>query len=343
MKGRYEDENLRWIPVLLIAVVALPFVLESVTSAHRYYLYVLNLAGIYMILTVGLDLLSGYTGLISLGQAAFLAIGAYASAILVDQLGVPFGLSLILSPFIAGLAGLVIGFPALRISGMYLALTTMGFGFIVTRLIIALRTWTHGAGGLQVSPPQFFGFILKNDWHNYFLIYTFVVLAVVGGRRLARSKIGRAFTAIRDSETAAEATGINLAKYKMLAFFVSGCLAGLAGVLFAHTSRFVSTDHFSSLLSISFIVMVLVGGVGSIYGAALGTLFIVLLDNLFVPQFKDWLTGFVKVETGEVQALLFGLTMFLFILFQPQGLYGMWLKIRIYWKLFPFNPKKRFG
>ena len=128
MKGRYDDESRWWIPALLLCVLVLPFLLQSVTSAHRYYLYVLNVAGIYMILTVGLDLLSGYTGLISLGQAAFLAIGAYASAILVDQLGVPFAASLFLSPLIAGLAGLVIGFPALRISGMYLALTTMGFG-----------------------------------------------------------------------------------------------------------------------------------------------------------------------------------------------------------------------
>jgi len=343
MKGRYDDENLYWIPVLLLGVVALPFVLESVAAGHRYYLYVLNLAGIYMILTVGLDLLSGYAGLISLGQAAFLAIGAYASAILVDQLGVPFALSLVLSPIIAGLAGFVIGFPALRISGMYLALTTMGFGFIVHRLIIALRAWTQGAGGLQVSPPELFGCALVKPWQHYFLIYAFAALAIVGGRRLAHSKIGRAFTAIRDSEPAAEAAGINLARYKMGAFFISGWLAGLAGVLFAHTSRFVSTDHFSILLSISFIVMVLVGGVGSIYGAALGTLFIVLLDNLLVPQLKDWMQGFVTVETGEVQALLFGLTMFLVILFQPLGLYGMWLKIRIYWKLFPFNPKKRFG
>ena len=343
MKGRYNDESRWWIPALLLCVLVLPFPLQSVTSAHRYYLYVLNVAGIYMILTVGLDLLSGYTGLISLGQAAFLAIGAYASAILVDQLGVPFAASLFLSPLIAGLAGLVIGFPALRISGMYLALTTMGFGFIVHRLIIALRTWTQGAGGLAVSPPELFGYVLKSDTESYYLIYTFVVLAVIGGRRMARSKIGRAFTAIRDSEPAAEAAGINLSKYKLLSFFVSGWFAGLAGVLFAHTSRFVSTDHFSMLLSISFIVMVLVGGVGSIYGAVLGTLFIVLLDNLFVPQAKDWIAGFIKVEVGEVQALLFGLTMFLFILFQPQGLYGMWLKIRIYWKLFPFNPKKRFG
>jgi len=151
MKDRYEDENLHWIPVLITLVILLPFVIQGLTYSYKYYLFVLNIAGIYIILTVGLDLLSGYTGLISLGHAAFLAIGAYSSAILVDQFGIPFFLSMIISPLIAGLFGLVFGFPALRITGMYLGLTTMGFGFIVKRLIIALREWTHGAGGLDVS------------------------------------------------------------------------------------------------------------------------------------------------------------------------------------------------
>ncbi len=342
MKGRYEEENLYWIPILIAFVFLLPFILEFATYSYKYYLFVLNIAGIYIILSVGLDLLSGYTGLISLGHAAFLAIGAYTSAILVDQAGLPFMMSLIISPLIAGLFGLVIGFPALRITGMYLGLTTMGFGFIVKRLIIALREWTHGAGGLEVSSPVLFGYTIKSDWDNYYLIFTFAILAIVLGRRIGKSKIGRAFMAIRDSEQAAEASGINLAKYKMLAFFISGLFAGFAGVLFAHTNHFISTDHFDMMLSIYFIIMVLVGGVSSIYGAVLGTLFIVLLDNLFVPMLEDWIHGYISTNTGDIQSLIFGLIMFLFIIFQPYGLYGMWLKIRIYWRIFPFNPRKRF-
>jgi len=343
MKSRYEDEKLFWIPVLIAAVFLLPFLLKGMTYSYRYYLYILNIAGIYMILTIGLDLLSGYTGLISLGHAAFFAIGAYLSAILVDQAGLPFELSLIIAPLLTGLFGLIIGFPALRLEGMYLGLATMGFGFIVKRMIIALRQWTQGSGGLQVSSPHIFGFTFRNDWDNYFLIYTCVVLAVVIARRMVKSKLGRAFMAIRDSDRAAEAVGIRLAKYKMISFFISGVFAGFAGVLFAHTSHFISTDHFDILLSIYFIIMILVGGVGSIYGAVLGTLFIVLLDNLAIPLFKDWLQTFITVEAGDIQSLIFGLIMFLFIIFQPTGLYGLWLKIRIYWKLFPFNPRKRFS
>jgi len=342
LKGRYEEENLYWIPILIAFVILLPFLLKSMTYSYKYYLFILNIAGIYIILAVGLDILSGYTGLISLGHGAFLAIGAYTSAILVDQAGLPFILSLIISPLVAGLFGFIIGFPALRISGMYLGLTTMGFGFIVKRLIIAFREWTQGAGGLDVSSPILFGYTIKSDWDNYYMIFTFTVLAVIIGRRIGKSKIGRAFMAIRDSEQAAEASGVNLAKYKMLSFFISGLFAGFAGVLFAHTNHFISTDHFDMLLSIYFIIMVLVGGASSIYGAVLGTLFIVLLDNLIVPQLKDWAHFYFNTDAGDIQSLIFGLIMLIFIIFQPLGLYGMWLKMRIYWKIFPFNPRKKF-
>jgi branched-chain amino acid transport system permease protein len=343
MKGRYDDENLKWIPILIIAIYLLPFLLKYSTYSYKYYLYILNMAGIYMILTVGLDLLSGFTGLMSLGHAAFLAIGAYTSAILVDQVGIPFELSLIITPIIVGLFGFLIGFPALRIEGMYLGLTTMGFGFIIKRLIIALREWTGGSAGLQVSKASLFGITIKNDWDNYFIIYSFVILAVITARKIIKSKLGRAFMAIRDSEQAAQASGINLAKYKMMSFFISGMFAGFAGVLFAHTNHFISTDHFDVLLSIFFIVMVLVGGVGSIYGAVLGTLFVVIMENLFIPIFEDSISKIIHIGAGEFQVLIFGLIMLIFIIFQPLGLYGMWLKMRIYWKLFPFNPRKRFN
>ena len=342
IKGRYDDENLKWIPLLIGLVLLIPFALKGMTFSYKYYIYILNTIGIYIILTVGLDLISGYAGLISLGHAAFMAIGAYTSAILVDQAGLPFMFSLILSPLIAGCFGFIIGFPALRVSGMYLGLTTMGFGFIIRRLIIALREWTQGSAGLVVSPPNIFGFTIKGDWANYFLVWTLAVLVIIGARRIVKSKIGRALMAIRDSEQAAEASGINLAKYKMFSFFISGSLAGLSGVLMAHTNHFISTDHFDSMLSIYFIIMVLVGGAGTVYGAVLGTIFIVLLDNLFVPELETLLHTLFSIESGEMESFIFGLVMFLFIIFQPSGLYGMWLKMRIYWKLFPFNPKQRF-
>ena len=342
MKSRFEDVKLKWIPLLILLVFFFPFILKSATFSYKYYLYVINLAGIYIILTVGLDILSGYTGLMSLGHAAFLALGAYFSAIMVDQLGLPFELSLIITPMLVGCFGFIIGFPALRVQGIYLGLTTMGFGFIVKRLIIVFSDWTGGSAGLRVSNAKLFGWNINSDWENYFIIYFFVIIAIVIGRRMVRSKLGRAFMSIRDSEQAAIASGINLAKYKMISFFISGSFAGLAGVLFAHTSNFISTDHFDILLSIYFIVMIMIGGTGSIYGAVLGTLFIVLMENLFIPLFEDGLSNYIHLETGDFQAFIFGLIMLIFIIFQPLGFYGMWLKMRIYWKIFPFNPRKRF-
>lgn len=342
MKSRFENENLRWIPLLILFVILLPFVLKSSTFSYKYYLYVINLAGIYIILTIGLDILSGYTGLMSLGHAAFLALGAYFSAIMVDQFGIPFELSLFLTPFLVGCLGFVIGFPALRVQGIYLGLTTMGFGFIVKRLIIIFSNWTGGSAGLQVSNATLFGWTINSDWENYFVIYFFVIISVIIGRRLVKSKLGRAFMSIRDSEQAAIASGINLPKYKMISFFISGSFAGLAGVLFAHTSNFISTDHFDILLSVYFIVMLMIGGMGSIYGPVLGTLFIVLMENLFIPLFEDSLSKYMYLETGDFQAFMFGLIMLIFIIFQPLGFYGMWLKMKIYWKIFPFNPRKRF-
>ena len=342
MKSRFENENLRWIPLLILFVILLPFVLKSSTFSYKYYLYVINLAGIYIILTIGLDILSGYTGLMSLGHAAFLALGAYFSAIMVDQFGIPFELSLFLTPFLVGCLGFVIGFPALRVQGIYLGLTTMGFGFIVKRLIIVFSSWTGGSAGLHVSDAKLFGWTINSDWENYFVIYFFVIISVIICRRLVKSKLGRAFMSIRDSEQAAIASGINLPKYKMISFFISGSFAGLAGVLFAHTSNFISTDHFDILLSVYFIVMLMIGGMGSIYGAVLGTLFIVLMENLFIPLFEDSLSKYMYLETGDFQAFIFGLIMLIFIIFQPLGFYGMWLKMKIYWKIFPFNPRKRF-
>ena len=166
MKTRFEDENLKWVPLLILLVLFFPFILKNATFSYKYYLYVINLAGIYMILTVGLDILSGYTGLMSLGHAAFLALGAYFSAIMVDQLGLPFELSLIITPILVGCFGFIIGFPALRVQGIYLGLTTMGFGFIVKRLIIVFNEWTGGSAGLSVSNAKLFGWTINIDWEN---------------------------------------------------------------------------------------------------------------------------------------------------------------------------------
>ena len=333
MKSRYKDENLLWVPFLIGIILLLPL------GMNTYFTYVFNLAGIAIIVAVGLDLLSGFTGLISLGHAAFMAVGAYTSAVLTTHFDWPFLGGVAAAGMMALITGVILGFPALRLSGLYLAIATMGFGVIVHLIILELDVWTGGSNGMAVSPPIFFGKRFIYDWQHYYVVFLMTILLVILARRISRTKIGRAFVAIRDSEEAAQASGINLAKYKIFAFAISAFYAGIAGALFAHTQRYITTDYFSILLSIQFLVMVIVGGVGSIYGAVLGALFITFLPE-FIRVVKDFLPSDMA-QFNDLQAISFGLVMLFFILFEPLGLYHRWQKIRIYWKLFPFNPRQK--
>ncbi|HIA85851.1 MAG TPA: branched-chain amino acid ABC transporter permease [Candidatus Marinimicrobia bacterium] len=333
MKRRYADEKIWWIPLVIGVTFLIPLGLDS------YFTYVFNLAGIAIIVAVGLDLLSGYTGLISLGHAAFMAVGAYTSAVLVAQFDWPFLLSVLAAGVIAMLAGVILGFPALRLSGLYLAIVTMGFGVIVHRIIIELHVWTGGSDGMPVPAAQIFGVEITSDRSQYYLIYMFAIFMTVVAKRLTATKMGRALVAIRDSEEAAQSSGIHLGRYKIFIFAVSAFYAGVGGALYAHTIRFITTDYFNILLSIQFLVMIIVGGIGSIYGAVLGALFITFLPE-FIRVVKDFLPPDVA-QFNDLQAISFGLVMLFFILFEPLGIYRRWLKIRIYWKLFPFNPKQR--
>jgi branched-chain amino acid transport system permease protein len=268
-----------------------------------------------------------------------MAVGAYASAVLVAQFDWPFLLSVPAAGLIALIAGVILGFPALRLSGLYLAIVTMGFGVIVHRIIIELHVWTGGSDGMHVPVAQLFGMEMSTDRSQYYLIYVFAILMTVSAKRLTTTKIGRAMAAIRDSEEAAQSSGIHLGRYKVLIFAVSAFYAGVGGALYAHTTRFITTDYFNILLSIQFLVMVIVGGIGSIYGAVLGALFITFLPEL-IRVAKDFLPPDVA-QFNDLQAISFGLVMLFFILFEPLGLYRRWQKIRIYWKMFPFNPKQR--
>lgn len=268
-----------------------------------------------------------------------MAVGAYASAVLVAQFDWPFLLSVPAAGLIALIAGVILGFPALRLSGLYLAIVTMGFGVIVHRIIIELHVWTGGSDGMPVPAAQILGVELTSDRSLYYLIYMVVIFMTVVAKRLTATKIGRAMAAIRDSEEAAQSSGIHLGRYKVLVFAVSAFYAGVGGALYAHTIRFITTDYFNILLSIQFLVMVIVGGIGSIYGAVLGALFITFLPEL-IRVAKDFLPPDIA-QFNDLQAISFGLVMLFFILFEPLGLYRRWQKIRIYWKMFPFNPKQR--
>ena len=322
-----------WYGALGLALLAAPFVLPD------YWVSQLNFIWIYSIVSVGLMILVGFTGQVSIGHAAFLAMGAYTEAYLQGH-GWPFALSLTFSALVAGLTGVIVGLPALRVKGMYLAIATMAFGFIVEEGVARAESITGGNAGRMLGSLEVFGIPIDSELRMYFLTLIVLALVVLGVMNLLRSPTGRAFVAIRDSEISAQSMGINLARYKTIAFALSAAITGLAGALYAHKLRFLSPDQFTFLQSIELLIILVVGGVGSIYGAIFGAAFWIVVQQLIVLA-KDWLPPAIGQQTG-LQPTVFGLILIAFILFEPMGLYGRWLKVRTFFQLFPFYRKGMF-
>jgi branched-chain amino acid transport system permease protein len=315
-----------------LAVLAAGVVVISQTGGD-YVTYMLNLICINIIVAVGLNILTGFTGLISLGHAAFMAIGAYTSAILTVKLGVPFWLALPAAGVLAALVGFVVGLPSLRLTGIYLALATMAFGFVTDEIILQWQSVTGGADGFSAVPPAIFGLVFDSYKRYFFITFTSLAILLFVAKNMLRGSFGRTLTAIRDSETAAETMGINLGWYKALAFTLSALYAGLAGSLYAHFILFISIDNFTLLNSISYIVMIVVGGLGSLTGSVMGAVFITILPEI-ITFTKDYLPAAVKT-VSSLQAAAYGITLMLFIILQPTGFYGLWVKIRNWWRMFP--------
>lgn len=292
--------------LLLAAAVAFPLIFQD----NSYILYFTCLVGIYMIVAIGLDLLIGFTGQISLGHAALFAIGAYASALLTINLGLPFWIALLAAGAIAGLAGLLVGLAALRLSGLYLAIATLGLGEAMPHILLKWDSLTNGYNGLKPPRPAFGDLVLNNEFKLYFLILAVLILVIAVTSNLLHSKIGRAFIASRDSDAGAEAMGIPLARYRILAFVLSAVFAGIAGSLYAHVVGFISPSDFNSWMSLVFLCMVFVGGVGSIPGAMLGAAFMTAVPQIFVGS-------------KSLSGILFGGALLIIILFFPKGLAGI--------------------
>jgi len=322
-----------WYGLLLAVMLVIPFVMGE--------FYVGELGGVFIfaIAGVGLMLLVGYTGLISLGHAAFLGIGAYVNSVLLAQ-GVPFLVTLPLAGLFTALCGAAIGLPTLRMSGLYLAIATLAFGSIVGTVFQKWNAVTGGFDGFAVPTPYIFGIPVEGANGVYYVSLIVLVFVLWISANILRSPIGRAMVAIRDSEVSAQSMGINLARYKAAAFAISAGMTGLAGALFAHYVRFLAPDAFDVLLSVQFVTIVFVGGLGSIHGAIFGALFVRLL-----PQFIAIVRDDLPFGIGRMPGLepsLFGLVLVLVILFQPGGINGLWLKTKHWFLAFPFKRKTSF-
>ena len=355
----FKHGGYAWSYGALLAVVLLaPLLVGAYLQSQLVFVF------IYAIIGVGLLILTGFTGQVSLGHAAFLAIGAYTTAYL-QRLGVPFLVYLPLSALIAGAVGALVGFPALRLSGIYLVIATIAFGFIVEEIAARWESVTNGNEGMRIKALDLFGFTLGRDGYGFYVVCLALLVAVMlGALNLLRSPTGRAFLAIRDSETAARSMGVNLAVYKVMAFSISAAITGLAGCLYAHKLSFVSPEMFTLLLSLEFIIVIIIGGVGSLHGAVLGSIFVVMVDP-FLTLLKDDLPGAIgRLAAGlgaspggavgiedmlsriggapGLKGAIYGIIIIVFILFEPAGLYGRWVKLKLYFQLFPLYKKATF-
>lgn len=291
--------------LVLIGVVllALPNFVDN------YIRYVMTRLFIYVLVALGLNLLTGYAGQVSLGHAAFFAIGAYTAAVLAESWQWPSVLCVLAAAAAAAVVGYLLGLPCLRLSGLYLAMATLGFTFIVQEGLLQLAAITHGSEGMSVRPASILGFRFDSDYRKYYLLLGVTVLMLLFARNLVQGRTGRAFLAIRENERAAEAMGVYLAQYKTIAFAISALYTGLAGALSAFVVGFLDPQEFSLFLSIQFITIIILGGLASLLGSVLGAGFLIILPEL-LAGLDVW------------QALAYGAIMVLTIILMPYGLSG---------------------
>ncbi|RYX98019.1 MAG: branched-chain amino acid ABC transporter permease [Comamonadaceae bacterium] len=289
---------------------------------------------------LGLNLLSGVAGQISLGHAGFLLIGAYAQAILTTDYKLPTLLAVFISGAVAAVASLVVGIPSLRLKGLYLAITTLAFTFIVRHVVLFAEKLTRGSEGMPVEALSVFGFSFKGDERFYYAALVMLVLFILVTLNLMRSRIGRAWLAVRDHDIAARAMGIDLMRYKLLAFMVSAFYTGVAGAMVALQTRFINVDTFSILISIEALAMIIVGGIGRVHGAILGTALILLLPELLNAGFSVAGSGIKTLMADriyEVKGMMYGVVILLFLRLEPEGVAGIWRKSKRFWVQWPLS------
>lgn len=328
-----------WFIALLCFLGLFPFLFKN------YYVYVANYMAINVIVAIGLNLLVGYTGQISLGHSGFFAIGAYMTIILMSKGHMPFLAALGLAALTAAIFGFVLGLPALRLEGPYLSIATLGFGITITRVIGRVEFF-GGRQGLHAPELTIGPWHLNSDRDFYYLLITITLFLTLAARNLMKTKVGRAFIAIRDADIAAETMGVNIRFYKTLAFAVSAFYTGIAGGLYAFVLRFIEPELFGLLMSILFLAMIVVGGLGSIFGSIVGACLLSWLDLelrniLSLPYLGQWLEALSKsyfsiTGVSNIQFILYGLIMVLIMLFEPLGIYGFWIRTKIYWRTWPF-------
>ncbi len=345
LKTSYEADMAFYpLPIARWAVAAIAVLMFVVLplGLEEYYLSVVNLISITIVGALGLNILTGYTGQISIGHGAFMSVGAYTAANFAVRLGFPFWLSLPLGGLMAAAVGAVVGIPSLRIKGLYLAIATLAGQLIIEWTINHVK-WISGGvqASIQVPRPSLFGLTIATQRQMYFFLLVFVVLAIVGTMNLVRSRIGRAFIAIRDHDIAAEIIGINIFRYKLLAFAISSFYAGVTGVLYTYYLGIANYEQFQITTSIDYLAMIIIGGLGSVLGSVFGAVFVTLMPILL--RYATEALGMLLFPGTDVANLItnlrlicFGGLIIFFLVVEPEGLNRLWRNIRNYFRVWPF-------
>ncbi|MEM7546971.1 MAG: branched-chain amino acid ABC transporter permease [Pseudomonadota bacterium] len=305
-----------------------------------YQLYLTTQATVYLIALVGLNILTGYTGLVSLGHGAMVGVGAYTTAVLANTYGMPVFVTIPAAMLMTVAVGLLFGLPSLRIKGLYLTIATISASFII---VFVLETWesvTNGDSGITIPPANIFGIEIVSDQQKFYFILPFAIAAILFGQNLFRTRVGRAFIAIRDGELSAEIIGVNLMKYKLYSFAIASALAGLSGALFSYMFLAITPTLFELPISIQLLAALVIGGVASTLGPIFGAAFIVM-----VPEIVKGVLGLLSggdmswaEYTAPASTLVYGMLIIGFMLFESQGLVAIWRRFWRFVNLWPFRP-----
>ncbi len=330
----FETSFARWALVAFVAALALvPLVATS------FWMDVLNRILIAVIAATGLNILTGFTGQISLGNAAFLAVGAYVTAFLSGRLGLPFPVVIPAAGVLTAVVGMIFGVPSLRLKGLYLAVATVAAHFVVEFTVVHWEKVTGGVNGISIPAAKLGPLELDGDKPLYALVLPLAAAMLLFAKNLFRTKVGKAFVAIRDQDISAEVMGVNVFKHKLLSFGVSSFYVGVAGSLLAYQARIISPENFPITVAIDQLGMVIIGGLGSVLGSIFGAVFITLLPEVLrlgtgalADSYPSLVTLFASLKMG-----VFGLAIVLFLVFEPDGMAARWHRIKAYWKLYPFS------
>jgi branched-chain amino acid transport system permease protein len=333
----FETKTIRWVTILtIIALCFAPLVLGG------YFITLLIQISYLGIAALGLNILVGYTGQISLGHGAFFGFGAFASAWLNTSFNIPVFLCIPLAGFLTMGVGMMFGAPAARIKGLYLAIATLAAQFIIEDFFARAEWFSGGAAGSMAEPLTLFGFAFDTDKSFYYVALFSLVFMFIWGCNLMRSRDGRAFVAVRDHYLSAEIMGVKLNKYRLLSFGISSFYAGIGGALYAHYLGYVSAEGFTIMMSIQFLAMIIIGGLGSIKGTLMGVIFMVFLPEVLgsgveIMKMTEWGNIPMVVDgLAYIKEMAIGLVIIGFLIFEPEGLAHRWAQIKNYWKFYPF-------